>query len=119
MMSSHENKIWQEQVEQTHIVGLSGRVDQLVTPTLDTTLTHLIGTGTCRLLIDLTAVHYINSGGLRCLVSAWRHARRQGGDVALYGLSARLKGLFETMGFDNVFKIYANKESALHPDPSS
>lgn len=118
-MSSHENKIWQEQVEQTHIVGLSGRIDQLVTPTLDTTLTQLIGIDSGRLLIDLTAVDYINSGGLRCLVSAWRQARRHGGDVALYGLSARLKELFETMGFDNVFKIYANKESALHPELTS
>lgn len=112
-MSGNNSKIWEEQIDQTYIIGISGRIDHTLAPSLETTLKQLATAGVQHFLIDLTAVNYINSGGLRCLLSAWRRARQQGGDVVLFGLNQRLKGLVETMGLNNVFRIYATKESAL------
>lgn len=109
----NEPQIRQEKTENSHVICLNGRVDQLVTPKLEATLTDLNQAGHNRLLIDFTAVHYINSGGLRCLITAWRRARRHGGDVVLYGLNNRLQDLFKMVGFDKVFHIYPTREMAM------
>ena len=57
-------------------------------------------------------VTYINSGGLRCLVSSWRKARQQSGDLILCGLSSRLHEIFAMVGFDKVFQITTTIEEA-------
>jgi anti-anti-sigma factor len=58
-------------------------------------------------------VAYINSGGLRCLVTAWRRARQAQGDLLLCGLNQRLNEVFTMVGFDKVFGIYSSCEAAV------
>ena len=87
------------------IVYASGRIDQMQTPHLSQVLTDLLAEGHDRLIVNLTKATYINSGGLRCLVSAWRQARQSGGDLTLCGLNARLEEIFVMVGFDKVFRI--------------
>ncbi|NHZ71544.1 MAG: anti-sigma factor antagonist [Aquificales bacterium] len=99
--------IWQEQVSQSiWLVGVRGRLDQSLTPQLNETLTGLLDNGRYRLIVDLSGVVYINSGGLRCLVSAWRRARAENGDVILFGLNNRVLEVFTMVGFDKVFHIH-------------
>lgn len=88
------------------LVGIRGRLDHSLTPKLESQLSTLLDDGHNRLIVDLTEVEYINSGGLRCLVSAWRNARQQKGDLTLCGLNARLSETFAMVGFDKVFQIY-------------
>jgi anti-anti-sigma factor len=100
--------IWQEQLSQNiRLIGLQGRLDQTQTPQLETELNSLLDTEkSIRLIVDLTQVSYINSGGLRCLVGGWRRARQQDGNLVLCGLSERLQEIFAMVGFDKVFQIY-------------
>ncbi|MFQ5421945.1 MAG: STAS domain-containing protein, partial [Anaerolineae bacterium] len=65
-----------------------------------------------RLIVDLADTSYINSGGLRCLVTVWRQARQKEGNLVLCGLSPRIQEIFTMVGFDKVFQIYTNPESA-------
>ena len=58
------------------------------------------------LIVDLTHTTYINSGGLRCLVSAWRRAKAAQGSLSLCGLNERLQEIFTMVGFDKVFTIH-------------
>jgi anti-sigma B factor antagonist len=95
------------------LVAVHGRLDQSQTPELNNALTDLLNAEQYRLVVDLTNVSYINSGGLRCLVSAWRKARTQNGNVVLYGLNDRLSEIFAMIGFDKVFQIVANQDEAL------
>lgn len=94
-------------------ISIQGRLDQMQTPELDATLVQLIDAQQYRLLVDLSDVNYINSGGLRCLVSAWRKARAHEGDVILFGLNDRLGEIFNMVGFDKVFQIYPDQQAAL------
>jgi anti-sigma B factor antagonist len=71
-------------------------------------LEELLENGHNHLLVDLTQTTYINSGGLRCLVSAWRRAKANEGSLSLCGLNQRLQEIFAMVGFDKVFVIYAN-----------
>lgn len=88
------------------LVGVSGRLDQSLTPQLESALSSLLNGGYHHLIVDLSEVTYINSGGLRCLVSAWRQSRQRGGNLALCGLSQRIADVFAIVGFNKVFQIF-------------
>lgn len=105
--------IWnQELPEDVWLVGVSGRVDQTQTSELEEKLDQLLEAGHHRLIVDLSEATYINSGGLRCLVTAWRHARERGGDAYLCCLQPRVHGVFDMVGFDKVFQIYPTRQAA-------
>lgn len=88
------------------VVGVVGRLDQELTPGLEQTLVQLLDQGHSRLIVDMAQTNYVNSGGLRCLVSAWRRARGAGGDVLLCEMVPRVSQVFAIVGFDRVFHIY-------------
>jgi anti-sigma B factor antagonist len=101
---SLKNDVW--------LVRADGRLDQSQTPLLEATLNELLDNGRTTLIVDLSSASYINSGGLRCLVSAWRRARQQDGMVLLCGLNDRLQDVFTMVGFDKVFPIYPTLSAA-------
>lgn len=94
------------------LVQVDGRLDQSQNSDLEAVLNRLLAAGHPRLIIDLTQTSYINSGGLRCLVTAWRKARQQEGDLFICGLNPRLREVFEMVGFDQVFNIYPTVKEA-------
>lgn len=100
--------VWQEKLPKsdTWLVGVSGRLDQSLNPKLEETLNELLEDGQFHLVVDLTHATYINSGGLRCLVSAWRRAKANQGSLKLCGLNNRLDEIFSMVGFDKVFEIH-------------
>lgn len=102
---SGEDGIW--------LVGVTGRLEQTQTPQLEDTLTRLLQEGKNRLIIDLAEATYINSGGLRCLVTAWRQAKEQGGNLYLCCLAPRVREVFNMVGFDRVFQIFPDQEEAI------
>ena len=87
-------------------VAASGRLDQNLNPDLDRTLGHVLDLAPRAVIVDLSEVTYINSGGLRCLVSAWRGALRDDSLFAICGLNARLNDIFQMVGFDQVFQVF-------------
>jgi anti-sigma B factor antagonist len=105
--------IWHKQLgNDLWLVKVDGRFDQSQTAALESQLNELLDYGRIFLIIDLTQTTFINSGGLRCLVSAWRKARQQNGDLVLAGLNNRLQEVFNMVGFDKVFQIYPDYQTA-------
>jgi len=94
------------------VVTARGRLDQSLNPELERLLSELLDNGHHRFILDLSEATYINSGGLRCLVTGWRRAQEQDGDLVLYGLNKRLEEIFSLVGFDRVFQIYPSYEDA-------
>jgi anti-anti-sigma factor len=108
MTISHEKRkkdIW--------VVSVSGRLDQTQGPDLEKVLTSLIASSITRMVVDLSETEYINSGGLRILVTAWRLLHQNEGELILVGLNDRLKMVFEMVGFDKVFTIVSAYEDAV------
>jgi anti-sigma B factor antagonist len=102
----------QEVTGNVWVVSSQGRLDQTLNPQLEQALTDLLNNGHNRLIVDLSQSSYINSGGLRSLVTAWRQAREQGGDLVLCGLNNRMEEVFSIIGFDRVFAIHPTPEDA-------
>ena len=94
------------------LVSCQGRLDQSLNPQVEQSLAELLDDGHQRFIVDLSEATYINSGGLRCLVTAWRRSRAQGGDLILFGLNNRLEEIFSLVGFDRVFQIYTSLDDA-------
>lgn len=106
-------KIWQETTTNgISIVGVDGRLDQTLNPALEQQLNTLLDEGQCKLIVDLTQANYINSGGLRTLVTGWRKAKQQDGNLVLCGLNGRLQEIFGMVGFDQLFQIYPSQQDA-------
>jgi len=102
----------QQLSNQMWMIAVEGRLDQSQNPLLESKLTALLEKRPKKIIIDLTQTDYINSGGLRTLVAAWREAKRQEGNLVLCGLNARLHDIFSMVGFDKVFQIYPNSSAA-------
>ncbi len=104
---------WQENVQDKRwVIHVEGRLDQHLTPSLESRLLQLLQEDGVQIIVNLAKANYINSGGLRCLVTAWRKARQQKGDLLICGLNGRLQGIFEIAGFDQLFDLYANAKAA-------
>ncbi len=106
--------IWHERIPETttDVIHVAGRLDQSLNADLEEAITALLDAGGINLIFDLTETSYINSGGLRTLVSAWRRARSRGGSVAICGLNARLDEIFKMVGFDQVFDVFPDCRAA-------
>lgn len=105
--------IWQRTLEEgVQLVGVRGRLDQNITPRLEQTLLRLLDETRPQLIVDLSESTYINSVGLRTLVTAWRRARQQGGDLVLCGIQGRLAEIFEMIGFDKLFRLFPTWQAA-------
>ncbi len=97
------------------VVAVSGEVDIVTAPTLRQLLNQAIDDGGPRLVVDLTAVPFLDSTGLGVLVGRLKVARQAGGDLRLVLTSERLLRNFKITGLDTVFKIFPTaKEATAH-----
>jgi anti-sigma B factor antagonist len=65
-------------------------------------------------VLNLSDVNFIDSGGLGTLVSLYTTARNAGGAVKLASLSQRVGDLLELTKLHTVFEVYDNEEEAAH-----
>ena len=61
-------------------------------------------------VIDLTAVKFIDASGLGLFLWARQQARSRGGDVALMGTNVHVRWLLELTQLDHVFPIHDHPE---------
>lgn len=101
------------------LIKVSGRLDQEQILPLEAAINDVLKADVDTVIVDMSDATYINSGGLRCLVTGWRKAKQQGGDLLLCGLNSRLQEIFSMVGFDKVFTICTNRESALEKSQST
>jgi anti-sigma B factor antagonist len=106
--------IWQRAVHsEIWLVGARGRLDQRSVSHFEDILEQLLAEGWIYLVVDLSEVSYVNSGGLRVLVSTWRRLRKQGGQIHLAGLSRRVQEIFEMVQFHEIFRTFATADDAV------
>lgn len=70
--------------------------------------------GRNRIVIDMTRASYIDSSALGCLVVTHTRARKAGGAMALFGLSARNLELMLLTKLSTVFHLHATEIDAIN-----
>lgn len=66
-----------------------------------------------KLILNFSAVTYIDSGGLGTLVGVYSSARSAGADIKLTGLGQRLRDVLQITKLVTVFEVYDNEQQAI------
>jgi anti-sigma B factor antagonist len=66
-----------------------------------------------KVILDLSDVTYIDSGGLGTLVGVYSSARAAGADVKLTGLNQRIKDVLQITKLVTVFEVYDTEQQAI------
>jgi len=94
------------------IISLSGEIDLQHSPKMRQLLQSKAGDRTPALLLDFTQVGYIDSSGLATLVEYYQISRSYAGQIALAGLSKRVRSVFDLVRLNEIFSIYPSLEEA-------
>jgi anti-sigma B factor antagonist len=94
------------------VVSLSGEVDLESSPRLRELLLGLVRDGR-NVLVELSAVSYIDSSGVASLIEAFQLARRSATEFALVAPSPAALRVLQLARLDRVFKIHATPAEAL------
>ncbi|MBN2472254.1 MAG: anti-sigma factor antagonist [Anaerolineae bacterium] len=89
------------------------RLDSNTAPALQSLLDEQVAAGRIMLVIDMSAVSYISTSGLKVFVNIWRSLQAHEGRLALAGMTANVQEVFETVGFDQFFDIHPAVTGAL------
>jgi anti-sigma B factor antagonist len=66
-----------------------------------------------KLVIDLSAVSYIDSASIGCLMDIYRMVSERSGSVKLVGLQERVETMVSLTGLHNLVEIFREEKSAL------
>jgi anti-sigma B factor antagonist len=73
----------------------------------------LVEGGTRKLLIDLSAVTYIDSASIGCLMDIYRLMQERGGAVKLAGVQPRVETMISMTGVHKLIDIHREEAAAL------
>ena len=76
-------------------------------------MNRLFGEGKKNVLVDLDDVRFIDSSGLGALVSGFKNAISNQGNLKLSSLQPQVKSMFELTRLHRVFEIFPSSSDAL------
>lgn len=94
------------------VIAVDGRIDSTTSKQLEDMLPERVQ-ATPRVLLDMGAVQYVSSAGLRVLLKAAKSARGTGHDLVLTGLLPQVHEVFQVIGFDSLFRILPDRAAAM------
>ncbi|HVP94336.1 MAG TPA: STAS domain-containing protein [Methanoregulaceae archaeon] len=100
-------------VNDVTVVTLMKRFDSDTAPGVETAIKELIAKGGEKIVCDFSDVEYINSTGLRVLLSAVKAMSKSGGRFNICSLRPSVRNVFEIAGFTKIFRIFGSCEEAL------
>ncbi len=68
---------------------------------------------TPRMVLNLSGITYIDSGGLGTLVGVYSSARGTGADIKLTGLGQRLRDVLQITKLATVFEVFDSEQEAI------
>lgn len=95
------------------VLRVAGDVDFEAAPALKRRIIGRIDGGELRLVIDLSAVGFIDSTAIGVLVGAIKRLRAGGGALAVVCDNEAVRGIFEVVGLENVIPLHRSHEDAL------
>jgi anti-anti-sigma factor len=95
------------------VLTIAGRIDSSASAEFQRHLSAMVERGENSLVLDFSSVDYISSAGLGAMLSTAKKLRTRSGSIALAGVNARVRQVFDMSGFTQLFPIYAEVTAAL------
>jgi anti-sigma B factor antagonist len=96
-----------------HIVNVSGEIHVTTAPQFRDELNTVIESGGTKLVLDLSAVEFIDSTGLSVLLNGLRLVSQRHGRMALVCTNPTVLRLFEITRLDSTFSMHQDLREAL------
>lgn len=105
-------------LEETHEQGVvilrpAGRLDSAAAPGFEQLLMAEASAPRPAIVVDLAAVDYISSSGMRILLLAAKRAKQGGGELRLCAAQEHVMDVLEISGLVRAFRIDAAPEAAV------
>lgn len=102
------------QLPHCDLVKVTGRVDSLTAPKFAETIKSITNAGRYNLVIDLGAVSYTSSAGLRVLIDTQKTCRKdKRGELLLACIPQRLYETLDLAGFVPLFRLFEDVDEAV------
>ena len=76
-------------------------------------VTQLIAAGERRVVVNLSAVGYVDSATIGCLMDLYRQASAAGGSLKLAGVQKRVETMLTMTGAQNFIEVHPDEASAV------
>ena len=90
-----------------------GDLDMAGAPSLRQAVVRQVGEGRNQLVLDLSAVTFIDSSGLGVIIGALRRTRAHDGDLVLVVTDPELRRAFELCDLDRIFELHSDLDVAV------
>lgn len=97
----------------TVVLGLSGRLDPTTVATLEDRLSQAVAGGAKNVILDLAALDYISSAGLRVLLVGAKQLKGKQGTLALCAARRTVKEVLNIAGFSSIMKVFETEQDAV------
>jgi anti-anti-sigma factor len=76
-------------------------------------VTQLLSSGERKVVVDLSAVGYVDSATIGCLMDLYRQATAAGGALKLAGVQRRVETMLTMTGAQNFIEVHPDEPSAV------
>jgi anti-sigma B factor antagonist len=94
------------------VMRLDGRLNMVSAPQLKAAVTAAVQAGRTRVVVDLTAVTFLDSSGLGALIAGLKAAREAGGDLRMTGANEQVRTVLRLTNLDRVLRPHDTLEAA-------
>lgn len=102
-----------KEVDDATVASISQRLDANTSVEVQKRLFLLLQEGKHNLILDVAAVDYLSSAGMRTLLMVSKKAKELSASLCLINVSPQMTEILEMTGFLPLLQIYDNLESAL------
>lgn len=95
------------------IVSLEGELDMVGERLLNSLVTRLMAKAARQVLFDLSGVRFLDTAGIRGLISAQRRLFLAGRTMGLVGVPQVVQNILSVMGLQDHFVLYESVEEGL------
>jgi len=99
-----------EQGSELLIVAIKGELDTNTSGQLELALQEQLQRGARRIVLDMTAMDYVSSVGLRVCLAYLKRLKSEAGILMLAGLNEEVQEVFDMAGFSGLFEIFPSLE---------
>jgi anti-sigma B factor antagonist len=107
------------QVGQVSVVEVSGKLTSFESGALRNSIAKLLKEGRKQILLNLSALTYLDSSGIGELVQTYMSVIKGGGEMKVVGLSDKVEEILKITQLYQVFQEFQDEQSALRSFPDN
>lgn len=95
------------------VVRLSGRLDAMTSGEVQPVLVEALENAASGMILNLGAVDFVSSAGLRTLLILWKQASAHSKSMAVVAAQPSIYKIFKIAALDKIFRFFDDEREAL------